>query len=527
MNFPLSQLNTLSAATKAFVEKNSEIIELLGQSNNFLSIEKAINAKAQFKQENREILTNELLLQYESIDNVSEKTIAQIELLRQNNTFTICTGQQLHPFLGPALVFYKIIDTIKTAQHFKTLFPDKNFVPLFWMAGEDHDFDEVKTVHLYGKKFEWKTDQKGALGRFKTTELGDLIEEIKNNVNLNEKQYQTLEYFKIVYAQSNNFANATAKIINKLFGEYGLIAIDTDKPSLKNLFKAVIKDDVFKQSNFKAFNNFSEKLKGHKFSLQLSARPINFFYLDNQFRERIEQSSNKFNIINSDKSFTTDELNKEIEQYPEKFSPNAVLRPVYQETILPNVAYIGGNAEINYWLQLKEVFEINQISTPFLKLRFSAWIVNKSIQDWLNKNNLNALDVLEANSDSEIVALFGNNISEFQKYLTEFEVLKTKMVDYAFKEQIPESKNFNEKAKEFEKLINKMDNLWLEVQKIKFDKKLQKIKTIKIITLNTKQIQERLLSNLELLFINNDIIGIMEKRAAFSDNSGIIEDLNN
>lgn len=527
MNFPLSSLNTLSTATKAFVEKNSEIIELLGTSNNFLSIEKAIKAKEQFNQDNRETLTNELLLQYELIDNVSKKTITQIELLRQNNTFTVCTGQQLHPFLGPALVFYKIIDTIKTAQHLKTLYPDKNFVPIFWMAGEDHDFEEVKTVQLYGKKFEWKTEQKGGLGRFRTTELSDLIEEIRNNVNLNETQLQTLEYFKTVYATSNNFANATAKIINKLFGEYGIIAIDTDKPALKNLFKEVIKDDIFKQNNFKGFNSFSEKLKEHKFSLQLSARPINFFYLDNQFRERIEQNGDSFNIINSEKSFTADELNTEIDQYPEKFSPNAVLRPLYQETILPNVAYIGGNAEINYWLQLKEVFEINKTSSPFLKLRFSSWLVNKSVQDWLNKNNLTPLEVLNANSETEIISLFGNHESEFPKYLVEFEVLKTKMVDYAFNEQIPESKNFNEKAKELEKLINKMDNLWLEVQKNKFEKNLQKISVIKSNTLSTKQMQERQLSNLELLFINVNIIDVIEKQAYFSENNATIYSPNN
>jgi len=357
-------------------------------------------ASRSFSKEKREILHKELLSQYSNSCS-SLKVKDNIDLLLDEKTFTITTGHQLNIFTGPLYFIYKIQAVIHICNILKKEYPDYNFVPVYWMASEDHDFEEINHFFLYGKKYEWKVEAKGGVGRLSPK---DMIQSLEDIAFIPEK-------FTEPYKKQSTLADATRELVNELFGKYGLVVIDPDRKSLKSLFKGVITKEITERRSLELVEKTTGQLSELGYKSQIHPREINLFYLEDGLRERIEWDGNKFRIINTDLSFEKNELLKVIEESPEKFSPNVVLRPVYQEEILPNLAYIGGPAEVAYWLQLKEVFNLYHVPFPILMPRSFALFVNKSNLKKFNKLNIQIKDLfleeshlktkyLEANSDN-------------------------------------------------------------------------------------------------------------------------------
>lgn len=341
----------------------------LPEEANFISA----TSKRQFDTSKREVLVSVLKNQYKNLQ-VSAATQANINSLQNNNTFTITTGHQLCLAGGPLYFIYKIISAISASQRLNTTQKDFHFVPVFWMASEDHDFEEINHFYLFGKKQEWKSEQKGAVGRFGLQDLQPLLEEIK----------ELPDFIKQAYLTEKNLADATRSWVNTLFGEYGLVILDADNAELKKQFTDIISSDIFEQKAFELVNQTSEELVKYGYSAQVNPREINFFYLDNQFRERIIQDGENYKVNNTELKFSKEELKKILNDSPEKFSPNVVFRPLYQECILPNISYIGGPGELAYWLQLKTTFINYNIPFPLLQPRnFYLYIpenLNKKIE---------------------------------------------------------------------------------------------------------------------------------------------------
>ena len=195
MEFNLSEINTLSNTTKAFITKDEALIDILGSDNAYYSIDKALDGKKNFNPDYRTTLVNCIQRDYTFLADSEENQLVKsnINLLLEPNTFTVSTGQQLHLFLGPAFVIYKILAVIKLSEELKIKHPDKNFVPIYWLASEDHDFEEIKNSNLFGHKFTWQTNQTGACGRFNLSEVKTLIEEIKQQVNLNSDKIKFVD----------------------------------------------------------------------------------------------------------------------------------------------------------------------------------------------------------------------------------------------------------------------------------------------------------------------------------------------
>ncbi|MFP4096460.1 MAG: bacillithiol biosynthesis cysteine-adding enzyme BshC [Cyclobacteriaceae bacterium] len=335
---------------------------------------KAQLKEKKFSQAQRNILTETLERQYKGFEQT--ETVSQnIAKLADDNTFTVTTGHQLNIFTGPLYFIYKIVTTINTCKKLQEAYPDYHFVPVYWMASEDHDFEEISHFHLFGKDYVWQTDQQGAVGRFKTDSLSSVLEEMPEQVEMFEK----------AYLEQENLADAVRYYVNELFGKHGLIVLDADDAALKASFRSVMADDL-KQHTAKALTDrCSGELEKLGYKAQVYPREINFFYLDEQLRERIELENGKYQVLNTDISFTEQELMAEMEKHPEKFSPNVILRPLYQETILPNLAYIGGPSELAYWLQLKPVFDHYQLPFPILMPRNFGLVINKSNARKLDK----------------------------------------------------------------------------------------------------------------------------------------------
>jgi bacillithiol biosynthesis cysteine-adding enzyme BshC len=378
---------------------------LVGFKNQLEEKEKSFNLYS------RDVLSQSLEKQYEGFD-LSEETQNHISLLNQKNTFTVTTGHQLNLFTGPLYFLYKIFSTINLAEELSEKFPNKNVVPVYWMATEDHDFDEINYFNFQEKKVKWSREDGGAVGRFSTKGLDKVYQEFSNHLGNSKNANQLKELFSKGYLEHTNLADATRYIANELFKEYGLVIIDGDDVSLKQLVSPIIKDELENKTSFNAVSKTILALEKN-YKVQVNPREINLFYLGDHSRERILFEDGIYKINNTEIRFSKDEILKEVDKNPQAFSPNVIMRPLYQEVVLPNLCYIGGGGEIAYWLELKAYFEKKDIPFPILLLRNSVQVLSEKQQKklaclqisnqelFLNQHELLSKKVIE-NSEIEI-----------------------------------------------------------------------------------------------------------------------------
>ncbi|WP_445455181.1 bacillithiol biosynthesis cysteine-adding enzyme BshC [Flavobacterium sp. HNIBRBA15423] len=373
--------------------------------------------QANFPFENRKILVSALEKQYENFV-ISETTLNHIKLLNDSNTFTITTGHQLNLFTGPLYFLYKIISTINLCKELKNNYPKNNFVPIYWMATEDHDFEEINYFNLNGKKIQWKKDSFGPVGRLSTEGLEVVFEEFSKAIGISEHANYLKDLFQKAYLEHTNLADATRFLANELFKKEGLVIIDGDDKNLKPLFIPFVKEELLHQTSSEEVLKTNEHLADYK--IQVNPREINLFYIEDDLRERIVFENNQYSVLNTKMTFSETEILAELENHPEKFSPNVILRPLYQEVILPNLCYIGGGGELAYWLELKSNFEANKITFPMLLLRNSVLLATEKQVQKADKLALNWADLFSTQND-----LLTNKTKELSQFTIDFSEQKT------------------------------------------------------------------------------------------------------
>lgn len=382
--------------SKLIVDYLDQKAELKSLYNRFPTVENfglQMEEKSKnFPIENREILVKVLINQYQNFE-VSETTSNNIKLLKDTKTFTITTGHQLNLFTGPLYFLYKIVSVINLTKELKIAYPEYNFVPVYWMATEDHDFDEINFFNFKGKKIQWNKESMGPVGRLNTEGLELVFEQFSNELGLGNNANYLRELFKKSYLEHANLADATRYLANELFKNEGLIIVDGDDLELKKLFIPYAKEELLQQTSFKKVNETLPLLK--EYNVQVNPREINLFYIQDNLRERIILENGNYKINNTQLSFSESEILTELENNPKNFSPNVILRPLYQEVILPNLCYIGGGGELAYWLELKSNFEENNITFPILLLRNSALVATKKQVEKLEKLGLNWSDIFQ------------------------------------------------------------------------------------------------------------------------------------
>jgi len=368
------QTNAFSSIVLDYIGGKAKLEDFYKYSPTIQGFEQAI-AERKFSGD-RELLTRTLQRQYMHIE-PSALVLSNIALLADDRTFTITTGHQLNIFTGPLYFIYKIVTAINLAKDLKKQFPDYNFVPVYWMATEDHDFEEINHVKLEDKMLTWQSKATGATGRISTKDFTETLVAYKGFLGISGNGDDLAKKVEKAYTSNKKLADATRELVDSLFGEYGLICTDADDAALKAQFAPVITQDILEQHSFELINTTSKTLEEKGYKPQVNPREINFFYMDDNLRERIVQEGDLFQVMNSDIKFTKETLKEEIKSHPERFSPNVVMRPVYQEIILPNLAYIGGGAEVTYWLQLKANFDYYNVPYPILVLRNSAIVIDE------------------------------------------------------------------------------------------------------------------------------------------------------
>ncbi|MCK5782131.1 MAG: bacillithiol biosynthesis cysteine-adding enzyme BshC [Flavobacteriales bacterium] len=340
----------------------------------------------------RELLVERLKVQNSELK-LSLSSSHNIELLNKENTFTITTGHQLSFFTGPLYYIYKTVSVIKLAQELTDKFPDNSFVPVFWMATEDHDFEEINHFRYKEELFSWNSAEKGAVGRMKLKNMNSVFSELKDKIGGGKRAEYLLKLFSRSYLEHGNLAQATRYLVNELFGEYGLVVIDGDDRGLKKSMIPAFKKELLDFSSDRNIEATNTQIISKGYKVQVHQRQINLFYLRNNLRDRIVLEGDKYLVLNSDIEFSKNEILVELEKYPERFSPNAILRPLYEEHVLPNLAYVGGGGELAYWFQLKNNFTDFGVSFPILVLRNSVLLINGKHQRRINNLDLSISDI--------------------------------------------------------------------------------------------------------------------------------------
>lgn len=429
----------------------------------------------------REILYNTIFSQNQE-EQMSPKQLDFLFSLKDKNTFTITTGHQLNLFTGPVFFVYKILQTIKTAEFLKSNFPEFNFVPVFWMATEDHDFDEINHFKTREHYYEIKGSAGGDVGNIKIDDTF-FIQEFEKEFKDHLYGTELIMWIKNAYKKGKTHTQAIRYLVNQLFSDYGLLTIDGNEKELKNQVKDIFRKELLSNQLFETTKNQRQFLEDNYGKVQVNPREINLFYLT-ETRNRIEKIGNDYFILDTDLKFSQEEILAELENNPEKFSPNAVLRPAYQETIMPNLAYVGGNAEIMYWIELKDYFESINLPFPILIPRNSMLFLEEKTFRKIENSGLkiedffgNFAEVINQKilDNNEIKSLLEKKeqdlINSFSEIKTKAEQTDKTFVNLVNAEETRQLKSFKrmqkrlfkaEKIKQSEK-FDQMQNLFLKV----------------------------------------------------------------
>ncbi len=508
---PFRDTGYFSALICDYLDEKKSLQPFYNRYPTIENFEAQITEKASnFPSENREVLSRALKGQYQSVE-VTEATSLHIEKLNNQNTFTVVTGHQLNLFTGPLYFLYKIISTIKLTIQLKESYSKYDFVPVYWMATEDHDFDEINYFNFGGKKVQWNTGSSGAVGRLDTVGLEKvysvIAEEFGETIHANKLK----DLFEKAYLSHSTLTEATRYLANALFGEYGLLIVDGDDPLLKQLLVPYIKKDVYDNTPHRLVSASIEKLtslsEGYK--VQVNPREINYFYLKDDIRERIIEKGDKYHVNETDIVFSKQELDKEIDTYPERFSPNVIARPLFQEVILPNLCYIGGGGELAYWLELNDYFKGLNVTFPMLLLRNSALVITKKQAEKVKNLDLKLSDLFLNQNQ-----LINKKIRQISNIDIDFSPQKKLLEDqfeqmYHLAEQTDESFLGAVKAQEVKqkKGLDKLEKRLLKAQKRKLKDHVSRLTDLQNDLFPNQSLQERQLNFSELyLELGADLI---------------------
>jgi bacillithiol biosynthesis cysteine-adding enzyme BshC len=441
----------------------------------------------------RPLLCRVLQQQYQGME-LSTKVKENLALLQNQNTYTICTAHQPNLMGGYLYFIYKILHAIHLAGQLKTLMPHNNFVPVYYMGAEDNDLEELGRFRYADKEYVWDAKgQTGAVGRMKPEGLEALLQELFKHLGPPGPHCNRLkEIVHQAYTRHNSIAAATAYWVNELLGDYGLIIINPDEADFKRAILPIIKDELLEGNACPIVQETCHKLEAN-YKVQAWPRPLNLFYLKGDCRERIEKEGEHWKVLHTDIVFTRNEILQELQQHPERFSPNVILRGLLQESILPNVAFIGGGAEVAYWLQLRNLFTHYKVFYPPILLRRSVLWVDKMQSRLLAKTGLSwpqiftdeatlinnyvkshAADAISVSTEQEKIAGVLNSLQQ-----------KASNIDSTLQTAA------NAIEHKINALVQALEHKMLRAQKRKMEVELQRIKKLKQELFPANSLQER------------------------------------
>ena len=497
-SIPRSNLPFFSKEEIDLIYHQEQLSEFIGLPFAIENIQQQINSKKKlFTNKQRLTLAKVLEDNYATLPE-NKLACAQIELLQEEKTFTVTTGHQLCLYGGPLYFFIKIIHTIRLSEALKKHYPEYNFIPIFWMASEDHDSEEIQSLNLFGKTITWNHKQEGAVGKFNTENLNEVKDQLLALFRA-QKESELDDYLSAMDGKS--YGEAFKSWMHRLFGHMGLLVLDADQKELKNQMVPLFQKEILENFSNQCIEKTNQKLISAKRTPQIYSRKINVFYMEKDKRIRIVKNGNG-TYAAGDTNFSEEELITLLNQCPNLFSPNVALRPVYQELILPNLCYVGGMAELKYWAQLKSVFEACTVPFPMLQLRSNLLWIDKGAHSRMIQLGLTVEELFEQTEvlQKKILSNSDSNPIDIEKMslaldLTEKIYIEAIKNDPGLKSWL--GAELNKMRQQHKSIQQKID----KTKKISFDGQLKKAAKLKENLFPNQKLQERTLNLLH--FCNN------------------------
>lgn len=488
---PFQQTGYFSKIVTAYLNEETAMQPFYKHKVTIQGLSDAIEARKSFVQD-RALLVAELQEQYNGTG-VTQKLQHNMQLLAQPTTFTITTAHQPNIFTGPIYFIYKILHAIKLAEYCKQQFSQYDFVPVYYMGSEDADLDELGSITINGEKYTWQTKQTGAVGRMKVDKnFIALIHRIHGQIGVEQYGQELTNLFMQSYKEGVTIQQATMQLVNALFGAYGLVVLVPDNAALKRSFIPVIKKELTEGfSHTIVTATLAEFEKYYK--PQAGGREINLFYLLGDKRERIEKEGNKWVVKSLKLSWDEGEVLKELEENPERFSPNVILRGVFQETVLPNIAFIGGGGELAYWLELKNVFEAVDVPYPVLVLRNSFLLVEEKWKKKQDALGFSVADIFKTELElmDKVVAERSANKFHLNGELTSLENAYNEIRELTAKVDITLVSHVESLKVKAVKRLQQLEKKLKSAEKRKFDTELAQIQKLRAALFPANTLQER------------------------------------
>ena len=373
---PVELVEQYADRDQRYQQHPEEFINFLSHLPEPASVLAAVKAKSdKYPDEFRSVLVEVLKEQHQLLNLDIPQVHDQIQRLQSDQTYAVVTAHQTCLMTGPLYVIYKIASTIACCRQLNAIHSDKHFVPIYVMGSEDHDFLEVNHFYLYNKKIEWHVTHQGeAVGRIQIKDIEEVMDNVDQIIQHDVHAEELMDLLRSCYSEGRNLAQAMARLVTRIFGRYGLIVADLDDQRLKRLAIPLFHKELEESSSKELVINKQNAIDILGFSSQVYPRDINLFYLKDT-RKKIERFNDKYYL--GEQALSFDKVIEHLHNHPERFSPNVILRPIYQQIVLPGIIYIGGGAEVAYWMEIQDVFQTMKIPQPILLRRDSALWINQ------------------------------------------------------------------------------------------------------------------------------------------------------
>jgi len=380
--FQIEDIDELKSLDKHYWNKPSDFKDLIQGEPDMKYLPSQIEIKSK-SYHCRTLLINVLRRQYASFDPDWVDSILQP--LASERCFAITCAHQANLLGGPLYWWYKIAHTIALAREATRLFPDYQFVPIYYCGSEDHDFEEVSSVNLFGKRISWRSSEEGSVGRMSVEGLQAAISEVKSLFMNDPEGILRVDEIDKLLTNSADYISFYRNLVHYFFRETPLIFFNPDDEQAKSAFTEYVNRELQDQMIFHQSQESVALLNSMGYQPQAHIRVLNQFYCKEHYRNGIYSDGHQFHTKDQKYQWSPEEIKEEIYTHPARFSPNVVMRPLYQELLLPTVVFVGGGAEMAYWLQLKSVFDAQGSPYPILWRRFSAIIFSSGILDKMLK----------------------------------------------------------------------------------------------------------------------------------------------
>ncbi|GAC1441585.1 MAG: bacillithiol biosynthesis cysteine-adding enzyme BshC [Sediminibacterium sp.] len=484
--------NYFSRIVSDYLQQSPSLRPFYKHAPDLEGVKSAIKARKTFNTP-RSLLVSVLKEQYAGLP-LTDQAAANINALLDENTFTVTTAHQPNIFTGPLYFIYKILHTVKNAATLSEQLPGHRFVPVYYMGSEDADLDELGFVNINGQRLVWETKQQGAVGRMKVDKaLIKLMHAMEGQLGVLPHGNEFMTLLKQCYTEGKSIQQATLELVNLLFGQYGLLVLIPDNAKLKSAFDAVVRKELLEGFSHKMVETTIESL-GKTYKVQAGGREINLFYLIDDKRERIEHKDGQYEVRALGLNFTQEAILEELTTHPERFSANVILRGTLQETVLPNIAFIGGGGELAYWLELKGVFEAVQIPYPVLVLRNSFLLLKQEQEARIKQLGFDHAALFASEHDllNELVKRNSTLQLSLTKELEETENYYVHLKQVAGAIDITLQEHVTALQVKAIKKLRELEKKMLRAEKTKFEAQQRQISKLKAALFPGNSLQERM-----------------------------------